>query len=204
MSVFVHDEVPATGSVLDELQTCALRDVRTSGEREVPQLRDAAQVGEAGVGQLLTSGQVDPHETAAGGRVRLGQHVHAAVRDARAVAEVEAREARHEAHDERHRRVGDVTSGEVERLAAVQPADGVVDAGPVVQRRREKVFDARVSHALRPLQVEADQERAGGRAQCRDRLPAVAGETEVRQPRQSTDEPRQLTAADVRPAEVEP
>jgi len=161
VSVFVHDEIPATGSVLDELQTCALRDVRTSGEREVPQLRDAAQVRETSVGQLLTSGQVDPHETATGGRVRLGQHVHSAVRDARAVAEVEARQARHEAHDERHRRVGDVTSGEVERLAAVQPADGVIHAGSVVQRRREKVFDARVAHALRPLQIEADQQRAG-------------------------------------------
>lgn len=42
--VFPHDEVPATGCVVDELQTCALRDARTSGQREVAQLCDAAQV----------------------------------------------------------------------------------------------------------------------------------------------------------------
>lgn len=151
----------------------------------------------------MTSGQVDLHETAARRRARLRQHVDAAVRDARAVAEIEARYARHEAYDERHRRVGDVTSGEVERLAAVEPTDGVVDAGPVVEGRRQEVLDAGVAHSLRPLQVETDQQRAGGGAQRRDRLPTVASETEVRQTRQPTNEPRQLASTDVRPAEIE-
>ena len=201
--ILSHNEVPAAGSVLDELQTCALRDVGTSGEREVAKVRDAAQVDETAVGKLLTPGENEAYESRASRRARLRQHVHSAVGDARAVAQVEAGDARHVAHDERHRRVGDVTPGKVERLAAAQPADGVVDAGPVVERRRQQVLDARVAHALRPLQVETDQERTRRRAQHGDGLPAVAGEDEVRQSRQTTDEPRQLTSTDVRPAEVE-
>ena len=166
-------------------------------------MRDTAQIHEAAVGQLLTSGQDKVDECRARRRARLRQHVHAAVRDARAVAEIEAGDARHVAHDERHRRVGDVTSGEVERLAAAQTTDGVVDAGPVIERRRQQVLDARVAHTLRPLQVKTDQQWTRRRAQHCDGLPAVAGQDQVRQTRQTTDEPRQLTSTDVRPAEVE-
>ena len=148
--ILSHNEVPAAGSVLDELQTCALGDVGTSGEREVAKVRDAAQIHETAVGQLLTPGEDEVNESRASRRARLRQHVHSAVGDARAVAQIEAGDARHVAHDERHRRVRDVTPGEVERLAAAQPADGVVDAGSVIERRRQQVLDARVAHALRP------------------------------------------------------